>query len=70
MKEAIVAIISAVFNIAAIILKAVGFSGVADVLYQIMPEVNIIAVAVLWFFGYQERRAKSIVGGVLPNKGA
>ncbi len=56
MKEAIVSIITAVFNIVAIILKAAGLNVVADVLYQIMPEINIIAVAILWFFGYQQRR--------------
>lgn len=58
MKEAIISIISAVFNITAIVLKAVGYTNVADVLYQVMPEVNIIAVAVLWFFGYQTRVRK------------
>lgn len=59
MKEAITAIIGAVFNIAAIILHAVGLTQVSDVLYQIMPEINIIAIAILWFFGYTRGRKRA-----------
>lgn len=55
MKESIVAIISAVFNIAAIVCRTAGLTAVSEVLYEIAPEVNIIAVAVLYFFGYQTR---------------
>ncbi len=62
MKEAIVAIIGAIFNIVSIILKACGFDAVAEVLWQIMPEVNIIAVAVLWFFGFQKDAALKKAG--------
>lgn len=56
MKEAIVSIVGAVFNIAAIILNALHLGLEAAVLTEILPSVNIIVVAVLWFFGYQTKQ--------------
>ncbi|GMO30651.1 MAG: hypothetical protein Pg6A_19920 [Termitinemataceae bacterium] len=54
MKQAICSIIAAVFNIAIIILQALGHETASKILVAVAPEVNIIAVAILWFFGYKD----------------
>jgi hypothetical protein len=53
-KTAITMIVDALFNIAVVIVNALGFTGVASILEQILPEVNILLVAVMALFIRQE----------------
>jgi uncharacterized protein YoxC len=54
-------IIAAVFNIVSVILKAAGQTAVSEVLYEVMPYVDTLAIAVMGLLGYTEyRKTRSI----------
>jgi uncharacterized membrane protein len=51
-------IVASVFNIAAVVLKAFGLAAASEVIYELLPIVNELVVAVFAVLGYQEYRTR------------
>jgi uncharacterized membrane protein YeiH len=51
-------IIAGVFNIAAVVVKACGLPAVSDVLYEVMPFVDTVVLAVFGVMGYTRSKAR------------